>query len=72
VVASYLTNANKRTEIIHWGVAGPGHAGGRFAEGLRTVEGVTLDAIWGRTRERTQVFALRFGVRHIPDSLDQL
>jgi predicted dehydrogenase len=62
----------KELKIIHWGVAGPGHAGGRFAEGLRAVDGVTLDAIWGRTRERTQVFALRFGVRHIPDSLDQL
>jgi len=44
----------KELKIIHWGVAGPGHAGGRFAEGLRTVEGVTLDAIWGRTRERTR------------------
>ena len=62
----------KVAQIVRWGIAGPGRAAGRFAEGLKAVEGATLEAVWGRTRERTQAFALKFGVPQVFDSLDQL
>lgn len=47
---------------IRWGVVGPGRAGARFAEGLRAVEGATLDAVWSRNSERARAYALNFGV----------
>jgi predicted dehydrogenase len=47
---------------IRWGIAGPGRAGARFAQGLAAVEGASLQAVWGRTLERTQAFAARFAV----------
>jgi len=59
-------------QLIRWGVAGPGRAGSRFAEGLCAVEGATLDAVWGRTREKASAYALRFGVPNVLDSLEQL
>ncbi|MGA2807416.1 MAG: Gfo/Idh/MocA family oxidoreductase [Terracidiphilus sp.] len=59
-------------KVIRWGIAGPGHAAGRFAEGLKAVEGALLEAVWGRTQERTQAFALKFGVHQAATSLDQL
>ncbi|MGA3011943.1 MAG: Gfo/Idh/MocA family oxidoreductase [Terracidiphilus sp.] len=59
-------------KVIRWGIAGPGYAGGRFAEGLKAVEGARLEAVWGRTHERAQVFALKFGAHQTIDSLDQL
>ena len=59
-------------KVIRWGIAGPGHAGGRFAEGLQAVEGALLEAVWGRTQERTEAFALKFGVNQALASLDQL
>jgi predicted dehydrogenase len=59
-------------KIIRWGIAGPGHAGARFAEGLKAVEGASLEAVWGRTHERGRAFALKFGVHQNLDSLDQL
>jgi len=40
---------NLRT--ICWGVAGPGRAATRFAEGLAAVPGASLAAVWGRTAE---------------------
>jgi predicted dehydrogenase len=57
---------------IRWGVAGPGRAGSRFAEGLCVVEGAALTAVWGRNREKTRAFALRYDVPEALDSLDQL
>ncbi|MGA3081383.1 MAG: Gfo/Idh/MocA family oxidoreductase [Terracidiphilus sp.] len=57
---------------IRWGVAGPGRAGSRFAEGLRAVGGATLDAVWGRDAEKARAYALRFGVPHALASLDLL
>jgi predicted dehydrogenase len=57
---------------IRWGVAGPGRAGSRFAEGLRAVEGATLNAVWGRDAEKARAYALRFGVPQALDSLDLL
>jgi predicted dehydrogenase len=64
--------ANDELPLIRWGVAGPGRAGSRFAEGLRAVEAATLDAVWGRTGEKARAYALRFGVPNLLDSLEQL
>lgn len=58
--------------MIHWGVVGPGRAGARFAGGLQAVEGATLDAVWGRNGEKARAYALRFGVRQLCGSLEQL
>lgn len=49
-------------QLIRWGVAGPGNAAARFAEGLKAVEGAALAAVWGRNRDRTQAYAGRFNV----------
>ncbi|MGD0831383.1 MAG: Gfo/Idh/MocA family oxidoreductase [Terracidiphilus sp.] len=59
-------------QIIRWGVAGPGRAGARFAEGLKAVEAATLEAVWGRNPEKTRDYAIRFGVPQVLGSLDQL
>ena len=60
------------TQVIRWGVIGPGRAAGRFAEGLKAVQGVSLAAVWGRNRERTEAYAMRFGVPLIFDTLGQI
>ena len=52
---------------IRWGVAGPGHAAARFAEGLRAVQGASLAAVWGRNPQRAQAYALRFRVPQVFD-----
>jgi scyllo-inositol 2-dehydrogenase (NADP+) len=62
----------KTLQTIRWGVIGPGNASARFAEGLRVVEDASLDAVWGRNRERAAGFALRFGVPRVVGSLDEL
>jgi scyllo-inositol 2-dehydrogenase (NADP+) len=62
-----------RTEkLIRWGIAGPGRAAARFAEGLKAVAQVTLDAVWGRNPQKTGPFALRFGVPKVCASFDDL
>ena len=71
-VSMEFLRVQEAPQIIRWGIVGPGHAGARFAEGLKAVEGASLEAVWGRTPERTQAFALKFGVRQIFDSLDGL
>ncbi len=67
-----IPQLNTSDQPIRWGVAGPGRAGARFAEGLKAVEGASLRAVWGRSAEKTQAFALRFSVPRAFDSLDQL
>ncbi len=57
---------------ICWGVAGPGRAATRFAEGLSAVRGASLGAAWGRNGERTSAYAERFGIPLVCDSLEQL
>ena len=63
---------SKSPQIVRWGVAGPGRAAARFAQGLNGVPGAVLAAVWGRTPERAAAFAERFGVAHICRSLDEL
>jgi predicted dehydrogenase len=67
-----MESINQSVQPIRWGVAGPGRAGSRFAEGLRAVEGATLDAVWGRNAEKTHAYALRFGVPLVHNSLERL
>jgi scyllo-inositol 2-dehydrogenase (NADP+) len=67
-----MTIPTQSVQPIRWGVAGPGRAGSRFAEGLRAVEGATLDAVWGRDAEKARAYALRFGVPQALNSLDLL
>jgi predicted dehydrogenase len=57
---------------ILWGVAGPGRAAARFAQGLQAVPGASLEAVWGRTPERAESYAHRFAVRQVHGSLDSL
>jgi predicted dehydrogenase len=60
------------TSTIRWGVAGPGRAGTRFAEGLRAVEGAALSAVWGRNPEKTAAYARKFGAGPLLDSFSDL
>jgi predicted dehydrogenase len=66
-----LTKVKEPLQLIRWGVVGLGRAGARFAEGLKAVERASLHAVWGRNRERTEAFALRFGIPRHSDSLDR-
>lgn len=55
-------------QTIRWGVAGPGRAAARFAQGLVGVPGALLAAVWGRTPARAQAYASQFAVPAIaPD-----
>jgi len=63
---------NKAMQLIRWGVIGPGNASARFAEGLRAVQDASLNAMWGRNRQRAEAFALRFGAPLTAGSLDEL
>lgn len=58
--------------IIRWGVAGPGRAAERFAEGLKAVDAATLTAVWGRRPDRAQAYAQRFQVANLCTTLDEL
>ncbi|HEY6491259.1 MAG TPA: Gfo/Idh/MocA family oxidoreductase [Terracidiphilus sp.] len=60
------------TQIIRWGIVGPGRAAARFAEGLRAVAGTELLAVWGRKPEKTRDFASRCAVSTIASSLETL
>src|SRR5208282_1594511 len=67
-----MNDSVKNVQPIRWGVAGPGRAAVRFAQGLAEVESAALHAVWGRDPEKTQAFALRFHVPHRFDSFDSL
>jgi predicted dehydrogenase len=60
------------TKSIQWGVAGPGRAATRFAEGLNVVPAACLQAVWGRNPERTGAYAKRFAVPTVCASFDDL
>lgn len=63
---------NRPLRHIRWGIAGPGRAAARFAEGLRAVEAASLAAVWGRTPDRAQAYAHRFGVPAVLATLESL
>jgi len=66
------SQVNRPLQHIRWGIAGPGRAAARFAEGLRAVEAASLAAVWGRTPDRAQAYAHRFGVPAVFDTLESL
>ena len=63
--------ANQSTQLIRFGVIGPGRAASRFAQGLTAVSNAKLHAVWGRNPERTHTYAQRFSVPYIAASLDE-
>lgn len=65
-------NAASTRHLIRFGVAGPGRAASRFAQGLCAVENATLAAVWGRNSERAESYAHRFAVPQVCASLDAL
>jgi len=67
-----LQHVTDSTQLIRWGVIGPGRAGARFAEGMAAVADAQLDAVWGRNREKTAAFASKFGVGQVAESLTEL
>jgi predicted dehydrogenase len=64
--------ARAHLHFIRWGVAGPGRAAARFAEGLEGVAAAWLIAVWGRNPERARSYAERFKAPVVCDSFDQL
>jgi predicted dehydrogenase len=60
------------SQLIRFGVLGPGRAASRFAPGLQAVEHATLAAVWGRNPDRTRAFAEQFGVPIAASTLDAL
>ena len=67
-----MVTQKPETPLIRWGVAGPGRAAARFAQGLHAVPGATLRVVWGRTPERARAYAARFGVEHVAATQDEL
>jgi scyllo-inositol 2-dehydrogenase (NADP+) len=64
--------AHESTQLIRFGVIGPGRAAARFAQGLHAVEAASLQAIWGRNPERAESFARKFAVPQTSPTLKQL
>ncbi|HEY1903684.1 MAG TPA: Gfo/Idh/MocA family oxidoreductase [Terracidiphilus sp.] len=63
--------AHESTQLIRFGILGPGRAAARFAQGLVAVPNTALDAVWGRNSERTQAYAEQFSVPHTAATLDE-
>ncbi len=57
---------------IRWGIAGPGRAAARFAQGLHAVPAASIQAVWGRNPEKTQAYAARFNLPQPVASLAEL
>jgi predicted dehydrogenase len=69
---SGLSQAQAKLRHIRWGVAGPGRAAARFAEGLEHVPASFIGAVWGRTPESARAYSERFAVPAAFDTLEQL
>lgn len=63
--------ALESTQLIRFGVIGPGRAAARFAQGLTAISNATLHAVWGRNPERAQSFAKIFSVPQTSPTLEQ-
>jgi len=59
------------SQLIRFGIIGPGRAAARFAEGLTAVPNATLHSVWGRNPAKTQAFAQKHNVPQTPATLDQ-
>ncbi|MEM7331288.1 MAG: Gfo/Idh/MocA family oxidoreductase [Chloroflexota bacterium] len=60
------------TQIIKWGILGPGAISRKFATGLQSADGAELLAIGSRNQERAQAFADEFGFSRAYGSYDEL
>jgi predicted dehydrogenase len=60
------------TEVIRWGIAGPGGIALRFADALRLVDGGRVVAVASRSAERAQAFARRFEIERHYGNYDDL
>jgi predicted dehydrogenase len=58
-------------QAFRWGLVGPGRIAHKFAEVATRLPGSTLAAVHGRTAERREAFAQRWGARAVP-KLDAL
>ena len=67
-----MTTTDPSLPLIRWGVAGPGRAAARFAQGLTAVPGAALTSVWGRTLEKAEAFANRFDTPFVAPSLEAL
>ena len=57
---------------VQWGVIGAGGIAGKFADGLKDVEGAQLVAIGSRTKEKADAFGDKFAVPHRHGSYEAL
>jgi len=62
----------EESQLIRWGIAGPGRAAARFAQGLTVVPGAALAAVWGRNPDKAHAYATQFSVPHVAATLDEL
>ena len=59
-------------QVIRFGIIGPGRVASRFAQGITTVEGAEIAAVWGRNPDRAAGYAAKFSVPTIAPTLDSL
>ncbi len=60
------------TEVIRWGIAGPGNIANKFAKAIKNVEGAQLSAVASRTKEKAQEFADIYGVENVFSSYEEM
>lgn len=66
------TPQENKTQMIRFGVIGPGRAGSRFAQGVAAAPDAALAAVWGRKPEQASEYARRFQVPAIAGTLEEL
>lgn len=60
------------SQLIRFGVIGPGRAASRFAQGIHAVPHATLSAVWGRNSESTRAYAEKYSVPLTVSTFDSL
>lgn len=60
------------SQVIRFGVIGPGRAAARFGVGIAAVKDTEIAAVWGRNAERAASFAAQFSVPLIAPTLNSL
>ncbi|MGA2047412.1 MAG: Gfo/Idh/MocA family oxidoreductase [Terracidiphilus sp.] len=66
-----LPQVQESSQLIRWGIIGPGRAAARFAHGLTAVPNSTLYAVWGRNPDRALAFAEKFAIPQNSASLHE-
>ena len=60
------------SDVVRWGIAGPGWIGGRMVEALGTLPDAEVVAVGSRDLDRARRFAERHGIAHAHGSYDEL